>query len=54
LNELGKKDSARQAFQSALQNEGLFLYRKKCQQMLDQLGGPIKSDLPEPATTETP
>lgn len=52
LNTLGKKDAARQALQSALENKELFLYRKKCQQLLDQLGGPVSGDLPTP--TETP
>jgi tetratricopeptide (TPR) repeat protein len=54
LYKLGKNDSARQALQSALENKDLFLYRKKCQQLLDQLGGPVSGDLPTPAVSETP
>lgn len=49
MNTLGKKEAARKALQSALENEGVFLYRKRCQQLLEQLGGPIVSDEPEPA-----
>ncbi|MDA8564170.1 tetratricopeptide repeat protein, partial [Mariniblastus sp.] len=49
LNSLGNPDAARKALQSALETEDLFLYRKKCQKLLDQLGGPISSDLPAPA-----
>jgi tetratricopeptide (TPR) repeat protein len=48
LNALGKQDAARQAFQSALEADELFLYRNKCQKLLDQLGGPIASDSDAP------
>lgn len=48
LNSLGKKDAARQAFQSALEADELFLYRSKCQKLLNQLGGPIASDSSSP------
>ncbi len=54
LRELGEKDTARQAFQSALKNKNLFVYRKECVKALDELGGPIAGDLPDPAATETP
>ncbi len=54
LNTLGKKDAARQALQSALENKELFLYRKKCQQLLDELGGPVSGDLPTPNADAKP
>ena len=49
LNSLGKQDAAREALQSALDTKELFLYRKKCQKLLDKLGGPVKSSSPASA-----
>ena len=53
LNSLGKQDAARKALQSALETDELFLYRKKCKKLLDELGGPIASESPK-ATDSLP
>jgi len=54
LNSLDKNEAARKALQSALQTDELFLYRKKCKNLLDKLGGPIASDLPAPVESTAP
>ena len=54
LNSLDKQGAARQAFQSALETDDLFLYRKKCQKLLDQLGGPTTSNSSTPAADKLP
>ena len=47
LDREGKRDQARQLLQSALQTKGLFLYRAKAMQMLEQIGAEAGSQDPK-------